>query len=57
MLKLSSMTENRGADLKELHPDAGKHELQQRGDDHDVADGSDSNKHALHYMLQETGRR
>lgn len=45
----------RPAHLKELHPDAGEHELQQRGDDHDVADGSDGDKHALDNVLQETG--
>lgn len=37
--------------LKELHSDAGKHELQERGDNQDVADGSDGNKHALHHVL------
>lgn len=38
--------------LKELHSDASKHELQQRGDDHDVADGPDGHKDALDHMLQ-----
>lgn len=40
--------------LKELHSDAGEHELEQRGDDDDVADGPDCHKHALHHMLQNT---
>lgn len=38
--------------LKELHSNASKHELQQRGDDHDVADGPDGHKDALDHMLQ-----
>lgn len=42
------------ANLKELHPDAGEHELQQGGDDHDVANSSDGYKHTLHHMLQDT---
>lgn len=39
--------------LEELDPDAGEHELQQRGDDHDVPDGPDGHKHALDHMLQD----
>lgn len=38
--------------LKELHSNASKHELQQRGDDHDVADSPDGHKDALDHMLQ-----
>lgn len=38
--------------LEELHSDAGKHELEQRGDDQDVADGADRHKHALHHILE-----
>lgn len=37
--------------LEELHADAGKHELQQCGDDQDVADSSDGHKHTLHHIL------
>lgn len=40
-----------GPHLEELHPDAGEHELQQRGDDHDVADGADGHEDALHHVL------
>lgn len=36
--------------LKELHSDTSKHELQQRGDGHDVADGPDGHKHALDHV-------
>lgn len=39
------------ADLEQLHPDTGEHELQQRGDDHDVSDSSDCDKNALHHVL------
>ena len=38
--------------LKKLYSNAGKHELEQRGDDDDVADGPDGNKHALHHVLE-----
>lgn len=37
--------------LEELDSDAGKHELQQSGDDHDVSNGADGHKHTLHHML------
>lgn len=37
--------------LKELHSNTSKHELQQRGDDHNVADGPDGHKDALDYVL------
>lgn len=40
-------------DLKQLHPYAGEHELEQGGDDHDVSDSSDGHKHALHHVLQD----
>lgn len=49
------MTWVRGAHLEELHSDAGEHELQQRGDDDNVADGADGHKHALDHVLQEGG--
>ena len=38
--------------LKQLDSDAGEHELQQRGDDHDVTDGTDGHEHTLDHMLQ-----
>lgn len=37
--------------LEKLHSDAGKHELQESGDQHDVPDGADGNKNALHHVL------
>lgn len=37
--------------LKELHPDTGKHELEQRCDDHYVPDGLDGHKHTLDHIL------
>lgn len=40
--------------LEELHSDARKHELQQRGDDHDVANGPDGHEDALDHVLQES---
>lgn len=40
--------------LKELYSNAGEHELEQRGNDDNVADGPDGHKHTLHYMLQNT---
>lgn len=40
--------------LKELHSDTSKHELQQRGDNHDVANGPDGHKDTLDDMLQNT---
>lgn len=39
--------------LEELHSNTGKHKLEQRGDDDDVANGPDGHKHALHHMLEE----
>lgn len=38
-------------DLKELHSDAGEHELEQRRNDHDVPDGPDGHKHTLDHVL------
>lgn len=38
--------------LKELYSNTGEHELEQRGDDDNVADGPDGYKHALHNMLE-----
>lgn len=40
--------------LKKLDSDTSKHELQQGGDDHDVANGPDGNKHALDHVLRRT---
>lgn len=38
--------------LEQLHTDAGKHELQECGDDEDVADGTDGHKHTLNHALR-----
>lgn len=38
--------------LKELYSDTCEHELEQRGDDDDVADGPDGHEDALHYVLE-----
>lgn len=38
--------------LEKLDSNAGKHELQEGGDQHDVPDGADGHKHALHHMLE-----
>lgn len=38
--------------LEKLHSDAGEHELKERRDDQDVADGSDGHKHTLHHILR-----
>lgn len=37
--------------LEKLHADTGKHEIQQHGDQDDVADGFDGHKHTLDHML------
>lgn len=37
--------------LEELDADTGKHELQECGDDQDVADSADGHKHTLHHIL------
>lgn len=38
--------------LEELHADAGEHELQERGHNHDIPDGPDGHEHTLHHVLQ-----
>ena len=38
--------------LEQLDPDAGKHELEKGGDDHDVANGPDGYKDTLDDMLE-----
>lgn len=38
--------------LEELHANAGKHELQECGHNHDIPDGPDSHEHTLHHVLQ-----
>lgn len=38
--------------LEELDPNAGEHELEQRGDDHNVPDGADGHEHTLYHVLQ-----
>lgn len=38
--------------LKKLHSDTSEHELQQSGDDHDVANGPDGHKYTLDHVLQ-----
>ena len=38
--------------LEELHTNAGEHELQEGGDDHDVSDSPDGHEYALHHVLQ-----
>lgn len=45
--------------LEKLHSNTGKHELKERRDNQDVADGPDRHKHALHHVLrgQEARRR
>ena len=47
-LSLSSVSSH----LEELHTNAGKHELQECGHDHDISDGPDGHKHTLHHVLQ-----
>lgn len=39
--------------LKELHSDTSEHELQQRGDNHDVPDGPDGHEDTLDNVLQD----
>lgn len=43
--------------LEQLDPNACKHELEQGGDDHDVADGSDGHKDTLDNVLGEKRER
>lgn len=38
--------------LEELHANAGEHELQECGHDHDIPDGPDGYEHTLHHVLQ-----
>lgn len=45
----------RRAHLEELDADAGEHELQESGDQDDVADGADGHEHTLHHVLQTEG--
>lgn len=40
--------------LEELHSNAGEHEVQQHGDQDDVADGFDGHEHALDHVLLKT---
>lgn len=40
-----------GAHLEKLDADAGKHELQEGGDEDDVPDCADGHKHTLHHVL------
>lgn len=39
--------------LEELHANAGEHELQECGHNHDIPDGPDGHEHTLHHVLQE----
>ena len=48
LLSLSSVSSH----LEELHTNAGEHELQERGHDHDISDGPDGHEHTLHHVLQ-----
>lgn len=38
--------------LEELHANAGKHELQECGHDHDIPNGPDGHEHTLYHVLQ-----
>lgn len=40
--------------LKELYSNTGEHELEQRSDDDNVADGPNGHEHTLHNMLENT---
>lgn len=42
--------------LEQLDPDAGEHELEKGGDDHDVADGPDGHEDALDHVLGRDSR-
>lgn len=44
-----------GPHLEELDADAGKHELQEGSDQHNVPDGADGHEHALHHVLGREG--
>ena len=52
---LGCMLEGPSLYLEELHPDAGKHELEEGGDDHDVANCPDGHKDALDHVLGRGG--
>lgn len=41
--------------LEELHSDAGKHKVEQHGDQDNVANGFDGHEHALNHVLLNTG--
>lgn len=41
-----------GSHLEKLDSDAGKYELQEGGDQDDVPDGADGDKHALYHVLE-----
>lgn len=43
--------------LEQLHADYREHELQQTGDQHNVADGLYRDNHALDYMLNDAERK
>lgn len=45
-------TDQAGPHLEKLDSNAREHELQEGGDQHDVPDGADGNKHALHHVLE-----
>lgn len=38
--------------LEKLHANAGKHELQECGYNHDISDGPDGHEHTLYHVLQ-----
>lgn len=48
-----SFAPNGLAHLEQLHSDDGEHELEQAGDEHDVADGLHRHDDALHDVLHE----
>lgn len=45
-----------GPHLEKLDSDAGKYELEEGGDQHDVPDGADGDKHTLYHVLERKGR-
>lgn len=50
------LTGQSGPHLEKLDSDAGKYELEEGGDQHDVPDGADGNEHALDHVLERQGR-
>lgn len=48
---MGSVLEDASLYLKQLDPDAGKHELEKGGDDHDVANCPDGHEDTLDDML------